>query len=93
MMSNFSEINLNKQLKNAIDDLGFQKQTPIQKETYSKILAGKDLVGIAQTGTGKTIAYCLPLLQELSYSKQNNPRILILVPTRELVAQVVDTLE
>ena len=63
MMSNFNEINLNKQLQNAIDDLGFQQQTPIQQETYSKILGGKDLVGIAQTGTGKTIAYCLPLLQ------------------------------
>ena len=74
-MSNFNEINLNKQLQNAIDDLGFQQQTPIQQETYSKILGGNDLVGIAQTGTGKTIAYCLPLLQELSYSKQNNPRI------------------
>ena len=92
-MSNFSEINLSKQLQNAISDLGFEKQTPIQEETFSKILGGKDLVGIAQTGTGKTIAYCLPLLQELSYSNQNNPRILILVPTRELVAQVVETLK
>ena len=92
-MSNFSEINLNKQLQNALSDLGFTKQTPIQEESYSKILSGTDLVGIAQTGTGKTIAYCLPLLQELSYSNQSNPRILILVPTRELVAQVVDTLE
>ena len=93
MMSNFNEINLNNQLKNAIEDLGFVNQTPIQEKTFSKILGGKDLVGIAQTGTGKTIAYCLPLLQELSYSKQNNPRILILVPTRELVAQVVEALE
>jgi len=92
-MSKFAEVNLNKQLRNAIDDLGFEKQTPIQEETFSKILGGKDLVGIAQTGTGKTIAYCLPLLQELSYSNQNNPRILILVPTRELVAQVVETLK
>ncbi|MAR39658.1 MAG: DEAD/DEAH box helicase [Flavobacteriales bacterium] len=92
-MSDFSEINLNKQLQNAISDLGFTKQTPIQEESYSKILSGIDLVGIAQTGTGKTIAYCLPLLQELSYSNQSNPRILILVPTRELVDQVVGTLE
>jgi len=92
-MSNFSEINLNKQLQNAISDLGFSDQTPIQEKTYSKILGGKDLVGIAQTGTGKTIAYCLPLLQELSYSNQSNPRILILVPTRELVSKVVETLE
>ena len=92
-MSKFEEINLNKQLRNAIADLGFENQTPIQEQTFSKILGGKDLVGIAQTGTGKTIAYCLPLLQELSYSNQNNPRILILVPTRELVAQVVETLK
>ena len=92
-MSNFNEITLNKQLRNAIDDLGFEKQPPIQEETFSKILGGKDIVGIAQTGTGKTIAYCLPLLQELSYSNQTNPRILILVPTRELVAQVVETLK
>ena len=91
-MSNFNEINLDKQLFNAINDLGFIEQTPIQNKTYSQILSGKDLVGIAQTGTGKTIAYCLPLLQELSYSTQTNPRILILVPTRELVAQVVETL-
>ena len=92
-MSDFSEINLNKELQNAISDLGFTKQTPIQEESYSKILSGTDLVGIAQTGTGKTIAYCLPLLQELSYSNQSNPRILILVPTRELVSQVVGTLQ
>ena len=92
-MSKFEELNLNKQLRNAISDLGFENQTPIQEQTYSKILSGKDIVGIAQTGTGKTIAYCLPLLQELSYSNQNNPRILILVPTRELVAQVVETLK
>ena len=92
-MSNFLKINLNKQLQNAISNLGFTNQTPIQEQTYSRILGGKDLVGIAQTGTGKTIAYCLPLLQELSYSNQINPRILILVPTRELVSQVVETLE
>ena len=92
-MTSFFKINLNKKLQNAISDLGFVKQTPIQKRTYSKILSGKDLVGIAQTGTGKTLAYCLPLLQELSYSNQENPRILVLVPTRELVLQVVETLE
>ena len=91
-MSNFKEINLSTQLQNAIHDLGLEKQTPIQSQTYSKILSGKDLVGIAQTGTGKTLAYCLPLLQELSYSNQKNPRVLILVPTRELVSQVVEIL-
>jgi ATP-dependent RNA helicase RhlE len=59
-MIDFNEINLNKQLKNALADLGFQHQTPIQEQTFSKILSGNDLVGIAQTGTGKTLAYCLP---------------------------------
>ena len=92
-MSHFSDINLNKQLQNAVSDLELTKQTPIQEKTFSEILSGTDIVGIAQTGTGKTIAYCLPLLQELSYSDQKNPRILILVPTRELVVQVVKTLE
>ena len=92
-MSNFLKINLNKQLQNAISNLGFTNQTPIQEQTYSRILGGKDLVGIAQTGTGKTLAYCLPLLHELSYSSQENPRILVVVPTRELVLQVVETLE
>ena len=91
-MTDFKDIKLNKQLFQAIENLGFDKQTPIQEHTFSKILSGNDLVGIAQTGTGKTIAYCLPLLQELIFSNQNNPRILILVPTRELVAQVVQTL-
>ena len=92
-MSKFEDINLNKQLRIAITELGFENQTPIQEETYSKILGGKDLVGIAQTGTGKTLAYLLPLLQDYTYSNQNDPRILILVPTRELVEQVVETLK
>ena len=92
-MSDFKNINLNKFLYNAVSELGFEKQTAIQEQTFSKILSGKDIVGIAQTGTGKTLAYCLPLLQEMSYSKQNNPRILILVPTRELVIQVEETLK
>lgn len=89
-MKPISEFNLSGQLRNAIDDLGFENLTPIQSETYPVVLSGKDLVGIAQTGTGKTFAYLLPLLRELKFSKQVNPRILILVPTRELVIQVVE---
>jgi ATP-dependent RNA helicase RhlE len=77
-------------LRNAIDDLGFKEPTPIQKEANSVILAGKDVVGIAQTGTGKTFAYMLPVLQQIKYSDQKHPKYLILVPTRELVIQVVD---
>ncbi len=89
-MTSFQNLNLSNQLYSAIDELGFHTPTPIQKETFSIILSGKDLVGIAQTGTGKTLAYLLPLLQPLKYSENINPRILILVPTRELVVQVVE---
>ncbi|HUH45794.1 MAG TPA: DEAD/DEAH box helicase, partial [Arenibacter sp.] len=76
-----------------IGDLGFKSPTPIQSESFSVIMSGRDMVGIAQTGTGKTLAYILPILQELKFSKQGTPRVLILVPTRELVLQVVENLE
>ena len=67
--------------------------TPIQEKAFPVIMAGKDVVGIAQTGTGKTYAYLLPILRQLTYSEQRQPRVLIVVPTRELVAQVIDELE
>lgn len=89
----FSELNLNTPLTNALDDLGFDTATPIQYQSYPVIMSGKDVVGIAQTGTGKTLAYCLPILRVLPYNPQVNPRVLIMVPTRELVVQVVDELE
>ncbi len=89
----FDQLNISKQLLNALKDLGFNEPTPIQAEIYSVIMSGKDVVGIAQTGTGKTFAYLLPLLRQLKYSDQQQPRILILVPTRELVIQVVDEIE
>jgi len=92
-MNSFSDFNLIKQLNYAIDDLGFEKPTPIQQESFSVVLSGKDIVGIAQTGTGKTFAYMLPILQELKFSKQVAPRIAVLVPTRELVLQVVENIE
>ncbi len=93
MSASFEKFRLSKQLNFAIDDLGFTQPTPIQEASFSVILSGKDVVGIAQTGTGKTFAYMLPILEELKFSKQNNPRILILVPTRELVLQVVENIE
>ena len=86
----FDDLNLAKPVAKAISDMGFEKPTPIQAEVYSPILSGKDLVGIAQTGTGKTFAYILPLLRDLKFSKEIHPKILILVPTRELVLQVVE---
>lgn len=92
-MDSFDDLRLSKQLRNAIVDLGFDSPTAIQKEAFPVILSGKDVVGIAQTGTGKTLAYMLPILQDLKFSKQVNPRVLVLVPTRELVDQVVGNIE
>lgn len=92
-MDSFNDLNINKQLRVAIEELGFTKPTPIQAESFSTIMSGKDVVGIAQTGTGKTLAYLLPVIQQLKYSDQISPRVLILVPTRELVLQVVKDIE
>ncbi|MCD4792992.1 MAG: DEAD/DEAH box helicase [Bacteroidales bacterium] len=92
-MNTFENLNLSKQLLNAIGDLGFDKPTPVQKEAFPVIRSGKNVVGISQTGTGKTLAYMLPVLQDLKFSKQVTPRVLILVPTRELVLQVAEQIE
>jgi ATP-dependent RNA helicase RhlE len=89
----FSDLNLTTPLRNAIADLGFEHPTPIQEQSFNIISAGKDVVGIAQTGTGKTFAYALPILKTLPFSTQDNPRVLVLVPTRELVVQVVEEFE
>lgn len=89
----FQDLNLNKGLLNALLDLGMTTPTAIQEKTFSTIMSGKDVVGIAQTGTGKTFAYLLPSLRLWKFSKARNPQILIIVPTRELVAQVVEEVE
>lgn len=89
----FQDLNLNTPLFNALDDLGFTTPTPIQAKAFNVVSSGRDVVGIAQTGTGKTFAYMLPILKNLKFSKQENPRVLILVPTRELVVQVVEEIE
>lgn len=89
-MITFDDFHLKKPLKKAIDELGFETPTPIQIESFPVILSGKNVIGIAQTGTGKTLAFLLPILRELKYSDQVEPRVLILVPTRELVLQVVE---
>jgi len=92
-MADFNDLNLSTPLRNAIDDLGFVTPTPIQEQAFNVVSSGKDLVGIAQTGTGKTFAYMLPIIKNLVYSTQENPRVLVLVPTRELVVQVVEETE
>ena len=93
MQTTFQDLNLSTQLFNAIEDLGFIHPTPVQEQAFSVVRSGKDVVGIAQTGTGKTFAYMMPILRDLKFSDQKHPRILVLVPTRELVLQVVEEIE
>lgn len=89
----FKDFNLSRSLQNAVDDMGISTPTPIQTKSFSVVMSGKDMVGIAQTGTGKTLAYLLPSLRQWTFSKEKHPSILIIVPTRELVVQVVEQVE
>ncbi len=89
----FSDLNIGSSLARALADLGLESPTAIQAKTYSTIMSGKDVVGVAQTGTGKTYAYLLPTLRLWKFTKSPHPQILIIVPTRELVAQVVEEVE
>ncbi|HVH48430.1 MAG TPA: DEAD/DEAH box helicase, partial [Sphingomicrobium sp.] len=91
----FADLGLSDQLLRAVDDSGYNEPTPIQRAAIPSILMGKDLVGIAQTGTGKTAAFVLPMLDILheGRSRARMPRSLILEPTRELAAQVSENFE
>ena len=89
----FDELNLNTPLLNALKDLGMEQPTTIQAKAFSVIMSGKDVLGIAQTGTGKTFAYLLPCLRLWKFNKETSPEILIIVPTRELVVQVAEEAE
>jgi len=89
----FEELNLNTPILRALTDLEFINPSPIQEQSVPVVMSGRDVVGIAQTGTGKTFAYLLPILRLLKFSEQKNPRVLILVPTRELVLQVIAEVE
>ena len=89
----FSDLNLSAPLLNAVNDLGYRQPTTIQQKVFSVMMSGADVCGIAQTGTGKTIAYLLPCLRQWKFSKDIAPQILIVVPTRELVVQVVETIK
>ncbi|WP_035727208.1 DEAD/DEAH box helicase [Eisenibacter elegans] len=91
-MQGFEAFKLNKQLLSAIEALGYQSPTPIQQEAIPLVLAGHDVIGIAQTGTGKTAAYVLPLLMKVKYAQGVHPRALILAPTRELAVQIGDAI-
>lgn len=84
----FEDLKLKRQFLRAVEDLGYTVPTPIQVQAIPRILAGQDLIGVAQTGTGKTAAYVLPLLQKAKGRQDGAPRIAILVPTKELAFQV-----
>jgi ATP-dependent RNA helicase RhlE len=84
----FENFNLNRQLLNAVSDAGFEQPTEIQQKCIPLILGGQEVIGIAQTGTGKTAAYLLPILMRAKYAQGNEPRILILAPTKELTLQI-----
>jgi ATP-dependent RNA helicase RhlE len=90
-MDSFEAFDLPKSLQKALDELGFKTPTPIQKKAFKIVLSGRDVMGIAQTGTGKTFAYLLPILKQWKFQADvHTPRVVILVPTRELVVQVVE---
>jgi ATP-dependent RNA helicase RhlE len=88
VITSFEEFNLNKQLLNAVSDLGFTQPTEIQQKCIPIIQGGQEVIGIAQTGTGKTAAYLLPVLMKIKYAQGNDPRVLILAPTKELTLQI-----
>lgn len=87
-MTTFEGFGIGKSILKALDEIGFTTPTPIQEQAIPVIKAGMDVLGIAQTGTGKTAAYVIPLLMKLVKAEGKDPRAIVLVPTRELAIQV-----
>jgi ATP-dependent RNA helicase DeaD len=88
-MHTFDELKLSNQLQRAVKDMGFEEPTPIQSGTIPMIMEGKDVIGQAQTGTGKTLAFAIPILEALS-PKGSGIEAIVLCPTRELAVQVAE---
>jgi ATP-dependent RNA helicase RhlE len=88
MAKSFEDFKFNRQILNAIADAGYTEATDVQQKAIPPILNGQDVMGIAQTGTGKTAAYVLPIIMRLKYAQGENPRALVLAPTRELAIQI-----
>jgi ATP-dependent RNA helicase DeaD len=88
----FSDLGLSDRILKSVRDLGYETPSPIQAATVPPLLAGRDVVGLAQTGTGKTAAFALPILDQLDLS-QKAPQTLVLAPTRELALQVCEAFE
>ncbi|MAF67646.1 MAG: RNA helicase [Planctomycetes bacterium] len=89
----FATFGLSKNILRAVTDAGFQNPRPIQARTIPEALRGRDILGLAQTGTGKTAAFALPIIERLAACRGRNPRALILAPTRELALQIHDDIQ
>ena len=92
-MMTFEDLKLTKSVQKALNEIGFVTPTPIQQQAIPAIKSGSDVLGIAQTGTGKTAAYILPILTKLVKAEGEDPRVVVLVPTRELAIQVGEDFE
>ena len=93
MAVSFEDFKFNRQILNAIADAGYTEPTPIQQKAIPPILNGQDVMGIAQTGTGKTAAYVLPIIMKLKYAQGESPRAIIIAPTRELAIQIEENVK
>ncbi|MCC5910307.1 MAG: DEAD/DEAH box helicase [Clostridiaceae bacterium] len=90
-ITEFKDLNMNDKIYKAVEELGFETPTPIQVQAIPKLYEGKDIIGQAQTGTGKTAAFGIPMIDKVD-TKGNSPQILVMAPTRELSVQVADEL-
>ena len=93
MTTSFAELGLNEQILAGVDALGFSVPTPVQAGAIPEVLAGRDVVASAQTGTGKTAAFALPTLQRIADKSGRGPHALVVTPTRELAAQIDDVVK
>ena len=93
MTTSFAELGLNEQILAGVDALGFSTPTPVQAGAIPEVLAGRDVVASAQTGTGKTAAFALPTLQRIAGKSGRGPHALVVTPTRELAAQIDDVVK
>ena len=87
----FACFGFNKLILNSLESKGYKTPTPIQKAAIPELMLGRDLLGQAQTGTGKTAAFALPLIEKLENNKESNAKVLVMTPTRELATQVADS--
>ena len=91
-LQTFEQLGLNEHILQALKDVGYETPSPIQAKSLPPLLEGRDILGQAQTGTGKTAAFALPILQQIDVT-QKSPQVLVLAPTRELAIQVAEAFQ